>query len=103
MGDRHHDPSDHYRTTQPHAGLSMKDNLFWPGLILLTIAVLAMIFTAAAAGYHHGEWLPTTGLIAVLGTVAGALWLLAEYRRVIRIDERWRVAHRESRSSQHAA
>jgi uncharacterized membrane protein YcjF (UPF0283 family) len=102
MGDRHHDPSDHYRTTQPHAGLSMKDNLFWPGLILLTIAVLAMIFTAAAAGYHHDEWLPTTALIAVLATVAAVLWLVVEYRRVNGIDEQWRGAHPENRPTQHA-
>ena len=32
MGDTHHDPSDHSRTTQPHAGIVMKDNFFWPGL-----------------------------------------------------------------------
>jgi uncharacterized membrane protein YcjF (UPF0283 family) len=102
MGDRHADPSDHYRTTQPHAGLSMKDNLFWPGLILLAIAVLATIFTAAAAGYHHDEWLPTTGLIAVLATVAGVLWLVVEYRRVNGIDAQWRGAHPESTPTQHA-
>ena len=39
MGDRHHDPTDHFRTTQPHAGITMKDNLFWPGFILLIVAV----------------------------------------------------------------
>ena len=31
MGDTDHDPSDHSRTTQPHAGIVMKDNFFWPG------------------------------------------------------------------------
>ena len=49
MGDRHHDPSDHFRTTQPHAGITMKDNLFWPGFILLVVALSGMISTAAAA------------------------------------------------------
>ena len=39
MGDTHHDPTDHSRTTQPHAGIAMKDNFFWPGLILLAVAV----------------------------------------------------------------
>ena len=87
MGDTHHDPTDHSRTTQPHAGIAMKDNFFWPGLILLAVAVFGLISTAAAAAYRHYEWLATTLLIAVLGTVAGALWLVVEHRRVTRIDE----------------
>ena len=86
MGDTHHDPTDHSRTTQPHAGIAMKDNFFWPGLILLAVAVFGIISTAAAAAYRHYEWLATTLLIAVLGTVAGALWLVVELRRVTRIE-----------------
>ncbi|MBO0863707.1 MAG: UsfY protein [Mycobacterium sp.] len=100
MGDRHKDPTDYFRTTQPHAGLSMKDNLFWPGFILLGVGMFGIIFTAAAAGYHHGEWLPTTGLVSVLGIVAGALWLVVEHRRVVRLDEQWRVAHPDKRPTQ---
>jgi hypothetical protein len=76
MGDRHHDPSDHFRTTQPHAGITMKDNLFWPGFILLVVALGGMIGTAVVAAYGHSEWLATTVLVAVLGTVAGALWFV---------------------------
>jgi protein-S-isoprenylcysteine O-methyltransferase Ste14 len=91
MGDRHHDPTDHFRTTQPHAGFTMKDNLYWPGFILLIVALSGMISTTAAAAYGHYEWLATTGLVAVLGTVAGALWFVVEHRRVTRIDERWHV------------
>ena len=60
MGDTHHDPTDHSRTTQPHAGIAMKDNFFWPGLILLAVAVFGLISTAAAAAYRHYEWLATT-------------------------------------------
>ena len=89
MGDRHHDPTDHFRTTQPHAGITMKDNLLWPGFIPLAVALSGMISTAAVAAYGHYEWLATTVLIAVLGTVAGALWVLVELRRVARIDAQW--------------
>jgi hypothetical protein len=96
MGDRHHDPTDHFRTTQPHAGITMKDNLFWPGFILLIVALAGVISALAAAAYRHYEWLATTGLIAVLGTVAGALWFVVERRRVTGIDERWRVADTDS-------
>ncbi|MGH3971126.1 MAG: protein UsfY [Mycobacterium sp.] len=103
MGDRHHDPSDHFRTTQPHAGIEMKDNLYWPGFILLAVAVFGVISTAAAAAYQHDEWLATTVLISVLGTVAGALWLVVERRRVLRIDEQWHATHHDNRPSQRAA
>src|SRR6476469_9383904 len=87
MGDTHHDPTDHFRTTQPHAGIAMKDNMFWPGFILLAVAMFAQISTAAAAAYRHYEWLATTLLIAVLGTLAGALWLVVAHSRVHRIEE----------------
>jgi uncharacterized membrane protein YcjF (UPF0283 family) len=87
MGDTHHDPTDHARTAQPHAGIVMKDNFFWPGLILLAVAVFGLICTAAAAAYGHYEWLATTVLVAVLGMVAGVLWLVVENRRVTRIEE----------------
>jgi hypothetical protein len=102
MGDRHHDPSDHFRTTQPHAGITMKDNLFWPGFILLIVALSGMIGTAVVAAYGHYEWLPTTVLVAVLGTVAGALWFVVELRRVARIDEQWHGADAEAPRRQRA-
>lgn len=89
MGDRHRDPTDHFRTTQPHAGFSMKDNLYWPGFILLAVSVGGLISTTAAAAYGHYEWLGTTVLVAVLGIVAAALWFIMEHRRVSAIDELW--------------
>ena len=98
MGDTHQDPTDHFRTTQPHVGIVMKDNFFWPGLILLVVAMFGLINTAAAAAYRHYEWLPTTVLIAVLGAVAGALWLVMEHRRVTRIEAQWDAAHPGSRT-----
>jgi uncharacterized membrane protein len=93
MGDTHDDPTDHSRTTQPHAGIAMKDNFFWPGLILLVVAMFGLIATAATAAYRHYEWLSTTLLVAVLGAVAGALWLIMENRRVTRIEAQWDTAH----------
>jgi uncharacterized membrane protein len=92
MGDTHDDPTDHSRTTQPHAGIVLKDNFFWPGLILLVVAMFGSISTAAAAAYRHFEWLSTTVLIAVLGAVAGALWFVIEHRRVTRIEAQWDAA-----------
>lgn len=93
MGDTHHDPTDHSRTTQPHAGLAMKDNFYWPGLILLAVSAFGVIGTVAAAAYRHYEWLGTTVLIAALGAVAGALWLVVENRRVTSVEKAWHAAH----------
>jgi hypothetical protein len=65
----------------------VKDNFFWPGFVLLAVALLGMTSTAAVAGYHHYEWLAATITISLLGTIAGALWLLVEVRHVTGIDE----------------
>jgi uncharacterized membrane protein YcjF (UPF0283 family) len=91
MGDTHHDPSDHLRTTHAHAGIVVKDNFFWPGFILLAVALFGMASTAAVAAYQRYEWLAATILISVLGTIAGALWLLIEIRFVTRIDQQTRA------------
>ena len=93
MPDTHHDPTDHSRTTQPHAGIVMKDNFFWPGLILLAVAAFGLICTVAAAAYQRYEWVTTTVLIAVLGAIAGALWFVVEHRRVRLIEKQWHEAH----------
>jgi uncharacterized integral membrane protein len=93
MGDTHDDPTDHSRTMQPRAGIAMKDNFFWPGLILLVVAVFGLIATAAVAAYRHYEWLSTTMLIALLSAIAGSLWLVMEDRRVSRLETQWDAAH----------
>jgi uncharacterized membrane protein YqjE len=95
MGDTHHDPTDHSRTTQPHAGIAMKDNFMWPALILLAVSALGMISLVVAAAYRHYEWLTTTALIAVLGAFAGVLWSVVEHRRVTLIEQQWHAAHPE--------
>jgi uncharacterized membrane protein YqjE len=62
-------------------------------LILLAVSAFGMICTAAAAAYRRYEWLTTTVLIAVLGALAGALWIVVENRRVTHIEEQWHAAH----------
>ncbi|WP_276073267.1 protein UsfY [Mycobacterium paraense] len=98
MGDTHDDPTDHSRTTQPRAGMAVKDNFFWPGLVLLVVATCGLISAAAEAAYGRYEWLCTSVLVAVLAAFAATLWLTIEIRRVTRIDARWDAAHAESRT-----
>ena len=95
MGTTHHDPTDHHRTTQPHAGITMKDNFYWPGLILRVVSAAGMIATVAVAAYERYEWIASTVLIAVLGAVAGALWIVVENRRVLRTERLWEARRRE--------
>lgn len=87
MGDTHHDPTDRHRTTHPRAGLTMKDNFFWPGFILLGVALSGVIATVAVAAYHHYEWLTTMALIALLGIIAATLWFVVELRRVSLLED----------------
>ncbi len=86
MGDTHHDPTDHSRTTIQRTGIVVKDNFFWPGFILLGVALLATVSALLVAAYQHYEWLAATVLIAVLGIVAGGLWFVVELRHVMHID-----------------
>lgn len=87
MGDTHHDPTDRHRTTHARAGITMKDNFFWPGFILLAVGFFGIIGTVVVAAYHHHEWLSTTVLIAVLGTVAATLWFVVELRHVTLLEK----------------
>jgi hypothetical protein len=103
MGDTHQDPCDHSRTTQAHTGITMKDNLYWPGFILLAVGVLGMIGTVAAAAYRHHEFIAATGLVAAIATLGGAVSLLAERRRVLRIEQRWLAEHPDALPRRRAA
>ena len=91
MGQTHNDPTDHFRSAHARAGITMKDNFFWPGLILIAVAFSGVVSAVAAAAYRRYEWLATTTLIAVLAAVAAALWFLLEVRRVNSIDEHWTI------------
>jgi hypothetical protein len=72
----------------------MKDNFYWPGLILLAVSAAGMMASVAVAAYEHYEWLYSTVLIAVLAAVAGAMWIVIENRRVLKLEERWEAERR---------
>lgn len=93
MGTGHHDPTDHFRTTQPHAGEPMNDGYHWPGLLFIAVGVIALIGCVAAAAYRHHEWLLPTGGVALVALVFGGVWCAVEHRRVCRIDSRWHAEH----------
>lgn len=98
MGDTHHDPTDHSRTTHPRAGITMKDNFFWPGYILFVVAMFGVVAAVLAAAYRHYEWLSATVLISVLAAIAGTLWVIVELRHVADIDAQWEQAQQNQNS-----
>jgi hypothetical protein len=103
MGDTHHDPVDHSRTHNQHAGESMIDVYFWPGFFLLAMGLVALVGCLAAAAYKHHEWLLTTGVIALASVAAGSAWIAVERRRVRRIEARWMAVHPAGHSHRPAA
>lgn len=93
MGDTHHDPIDHSRTTHQHAGVSMIDVYCWPGLLSIALGVLSLVACVAAAAYNHHEWILTTGVVGSMAIAGGSAWLILEHRRVSRIESRWLSEH----------
>ncbi len=95
MGKGHHDPTDHFRTTQPHAGETFNDGYYWPGLFALAAGVIALISCVAVAAYQRHEWLLLTGLAAVVALGFGGVWCAIEHRRVCRLESQWHARHSE--------
>lgn len=103
MGDTHHDPVDHCRTTHPHAGESMIDVYCWPGLLSIALGVISLVGCVAAAAYNHHEWILTTGVVGAMAIAGGSAWLILEHRRVMRIESRWHQEHPDQRLHTRAA
>lgn len=95
MGDTFHDPVDHVRTTDPHAGRAVIDVLGWPGYSLLVVSMVAGIGCLAAFGTGHDRQGVAVAVLSVLAAVLGALWLLAEHRRIGKVNRQWDVTHSE--------
>ncbi len=95
MRGAHHDPVDHARTTQPHAGESFIDTLWLPGLILIGIGTVLIAATVAATAYGNRDASLILGLIAGALVTAGALLVTLEHQRVKRVERQWLADHPE--------
>jgi multisubunit Na+/H+ antiporter MnhB subunit len=94
MGDdSSRDPIDPARTTRQHAGESMKNGANAPGLALLAAGVIATVVCLASMATGHTSVGVTAALIALLGYVAGAVWLVVAHRRVRAVEQQWLVEH----------
>ena len=63
MKGAHHDPVDHSRTTQPHAGESFIDTLWLPGLGLIALGIVVRTVARLDLFSRHGQcrWASWTG------------------------------------------
>ncbi len=93
MKGAYHDPVDHARTTQPHAGESFIDTLWLPGLFLIGIGTVLIACTVAATAYGRAGLSVILGLIAGALVTAGALLVTLEHQRVKRVERRWLSEH----------
>lgn len=103
MKGAYHDPTDHSRTTQPHAGESMIDTLWFPGLILIGVGVVGLAAIVAAAAYGHQDKVLALALVTGAVVTAGGLLIALERRRVKRIEKRWFAEHPDKDPRRHAA
>ncbi|BDD97765.1 UsfY protein [Mycolicibacterium fortuitum subsp. acetamidolyticum] len=87
------DPVDHARTTRPHAGESMKDNVIMPALVLILVGLVLFVGTLAAFATGHSDVGLMVGTLSAAGFIIGSLWLALEHLRVRRIEDRWYSDH----------
>ena len=93
MKGAHHDPVDHARTTQPHAGESFIDTLWLPGLLLIGVGTALIAGTVAATAYGNQRVSVVLGLVAGALVTAGAMLVALEHHRVKRVEQRWLAEH----------
>lgn len=96
MKGAHRDPTDHSRTTQPHAGESFIDTLWLPGLGLIFVGIVLIAGFVAATAYGRTDVQLGLGLIAGALVTAGAILIALEHRRVKRVEELWLAEHPEN-------
>lgn len=95
MKGAHRDPVDHFRTTFQHAGESMIDTMWFPGLVLIAIGIVGLAGIVAAAAYGHGEWVLPLALVSGAVVTAGFGLIAIEHRRVNRMERMWLAEHRD--------
>ncbi|MCV7153779.1 protein UsfY [Mycolicibacterium pyrenivorans] len=102
MKGAHHDPVDHARTTQPHAGESFIDTLWLPGLILIGVGTVLIAGTVAATAYGNSTLSLILALVAGALVTAGALLITLEHQRVKRVERQWLSEHSDRSAHLHA-
>jgi hypothetical protein len=93
MGDTSRDPIDHYRTTEPLAGESMKNTAKAPGFVLLAAGVLAFVVCLVDFALGQVGVGVAAIVVALLAGGAGLAWVGMEDRRVRQVERASRRSH----------
>lgn len=96
MKGAHHDPIDHSRTCQPHAGESFIDTLWFPGLILIALGVAGLAAIVASAAYGQMHLVLPLALVTGAAVTAGGGLIALEHRRVLKIERLWHSEHSDA-------
>jgi len=80
------DPRDLAHTTREHPGEAIEDARNWPGYALIGVAIVTLGLTLVAAGYGFAGWAWIAGIVCVGALLVGTALVLAEHRRVKRLD-----------------
>lgn len=97
MPDTPQDPVDHSRTARRFTGEVMKNPHTIPGLLSAGMGVFAMVCGLNLLALGHVGAAVLAGLVAVVAGAAGALWVLAEHRRVVRHELAWLAEHPDAK------
>jgi protein-S-isoprenylcysteine O-methyltransferase Ste14 len=95
VGDDAHDPIDHHRTTQPHAGETTKNTAKTPGLVFVATAAVAFVICLASFAVRQVSVGVGAAIVALLAAGAALAWLTMEGRRVRQVEREWSRTHHD--------
>jgi hypothetical protein len=89
-------PVDHERTTRNHAGESLKDGANAPGLIGVSVGVVALVVGLSALPTGHAAAGLVAVILAAVAAAIGVAWLIHTHRRVRDAELQWYAIHSDN-------
>ncbi|UXA05247.1 UsfY protein [Mycobacterium sp. SMC-2] len=80
------DTIDHYRTSRPRVGQTLKSPAKEPGLLFMAVGLVAYGICLVSFAQRQVEAGVTAALISLVAMVAGGAWLWKEARRVRKLE-----------------
>ena len=84
--DTSNDPIDHYRTSRPRVGQTLKSPAKEPGLLFMAVGLAAYGICLDSFADRQVEAGATAALISFVAMAAGGVWLWKEARRARKLE-----------------
>ncbi|OBH90648.1 hypothetical protein [Mycobacterium sp. E2733] len=94
--DTSNDTIDHYRTSRPRVGQTLKSPAKEPGLLLMAVGLAAYGICLDSFADRQVEAGAAAALISLVAMAAGGAWLWNEARRVRKLENDYNVKTIES-------